>query len=173
MIQLRSALTCTTSGTTLNTYLSFDPSSTTQAAFGSVGMFSEWSAIASLYARIKLVQFEITMSPAYLDETKGDIYTAIFLAASPIAALANPGSYNVVADNNDSILWNPVPDKSGVAKFFSYRPTGLGWAPTSTPGGVTGLGCPGSFIFYSNTLPLTSEIFTAKVVGTYLVDNRV
>lgn len=173
LIQLRGALTAVTSGSTFNTYLGFDPSSSTTAGFGSATLFAEWSAIASLYARIKLVQFEIVMSPAYIDDTKGDVYTAMFIAASPVATLANPGSYATVADNNDSIMWNPVADKSGVAKYFSYKPRGLGWGPVGTPGGTTGLGCPGSFVFYSNSLPITIEIFTAKVVGTYLLDNRV
>jgi len=173
VIQMRQFLTCTTSGTTLNSYLAFDPSSTTTAAFGSNTLFGEWAYVSALFARVKILQFDISMSPAYIDDTKGDIFDAIAIATTPVGTLANPGAYGTVIDNNDSIIWNPVADKSGVAKFYSYKFSGLGWGPVGSPGGTTGLGCPGSMVFFGSSLPLTSVIFSLKVVGTYLLDNRI
>jgi len=173
LLQMRQFLTCSTSGTSLNTYLSFDPSSTTTAAFGSNTLFGEYAYISALWARIKLVQFEMTMTPSYIDDTKGDNYNSIAIASVPLGTLANPGAYGTVIDNNDSIIWNPLADKSGIAKFYCYKAKGLGWGPISSPGGTTGLGCPGSFVFFGSSLPLTLQLFTLKVVGTYLVDNRI
>lgn len=173
VMQFRQFLTCTTSGTALNTYLSFDPSSTTTAAFGSNTLFGEWAYASALWARVKLLQFEITMTPSYIDDTKGDNFNSIAIAGVPLGTLANPGAYGTVIDNNDSIIWNPVSDRSGTAKYFSYKTSGLGWGPVGSPGGTTGLGCPGSFVFYGSNLPLTVEIFTCKVVGTYLLDGRI
>jgi len=173
LVQLRQFLTCTTAGTTLNTYLSFDPSSTTTAAFGSNTLFAEWAYWSALYARVKIVQFEISMTPSYIDDTKGDNFNSIAMAGIPLGNLATPGAYASVIDNNDSIIWNPVSDRSGVAKYFSYKFSGIGWGPIGSPGGTTGLGCPGSFVFYGSSLPLTVEVFSCKVVGTYLFDNRI
>jgi len=148
VLQFRNYLQANTTTTTINSYIAFDPSSTTTATFGGGALFSEWSAVSTIFARVRLVQFEISMTPTYIDDTKGDNFNAISIASIPLGTLATPNGYTAVCDNRDSILWNPVCDKSGVCKYFSAKIRGLGWSSTGSPGGTTGLGCPGSIVFF-------------------------
>lgn len=173
VLQFRNYLQATTSGTSLNSYIAFDPSSTTTATFGSSALFSEWSAVSTLFARVKVKQFEISMTPTYIDDTKGDNFNAVAIASVPLGTLATPNGYTSVCDNRDSVLWNPINDKSGVSKYFSAKIRGLGWGPIGSPGGTTGLGCPGSLVFFGNSLPTTVELFNLRVVGTYIFDGRI
>lgn len=173
VMQFRNYLQATTTTTTINSYIAFDPSSTTTATFGGGSLFSEWSAVSTLFARVKLIQFEISMTPTYIDDTKGDNFNAVAIASVPLGTLAVPNGYTQVCDNRDSVLWNPISDRSGVAKYFTRRINGLGWASIGSPGGTTGLGCPGSFVFFGNSLPSGVELFNLRVIGTYLFDGRI
>lgn len=112
------------------------------------------------------------MVPSYIDDTKGDNYFGLCVASNPTASYSTPASYNVVADNSDSILWNPVKDLSGQAKVMSYRPRGLGWGACSSPAASTGLGCPGQFLFFGSGFPISTAIIAIKIVGTYRLDSR-
>jgi len=158
----------------VNSYLAFDPSSTTTATFGSVTLFNEWTNMTALFNRIRLLQFDISLTSSIIDDTKGDIFAPLAIASVKSGSLAVPNSYQTVIDNQDSIQWNPVRDYSGVAKFYTCKIKGLGWGPVGSPGGTTGLGCPGSMVFYGIFGGFTSRIVGyCKAVGTYVLDTRV
>jgi len=173
LIQLRNIFSGVSNGSGLLAgSIPFDPSVTLGSPFGSVAIFDEWKSVAALFGRIKLKEFTISMTPAYIDETKGDTFGLMALCSNASGTIVTPSTYDQIADNADSVIWNPIRDQSGVAKVHSFRPRGLGWASTATPGGVTGLGCPGQFLILASSLPNSSTILTFKLVGTYLVDNR-
>jgi len=178
-ITLKNIFTGTTNGSGIfATYLSFDPSATVTSPFGSVTQFTEFAAIQTLFSNIKLTQFEISMTPSYLDDTKGDTNPAMVIASIPSAPVATPGSYQVVADNADSVMWNLIVDKSGRPVYHSARPPrGLAWAGTAIPnpgasGGVMS-GCPGSILFYGTGLPNNTVVFTLKATGHYKLTGRI
>jgi len=169
-------LTATSDGSgNINTYLAFDPSSTTTGTFGSVALFPEYkSYVTNLFARVKLKQFEIYLTSDMIDDTKGDSLQPLSFASTTTGTLATPGSYATVIDNGDSILWSPIRDYSGVAKYAACRPRSLGWGPTGSPGGTTAYGCPGSYVFYGAFGGfITATIFSCKIVGTYVFDTRI
>jgi len=159
----------------VKSYIAFDPSSTTQTAFGTITMYPEWTNIAGLYQRAKLLQFDISMVPDLIDDLKGDTIAPIAIGSVATGTPSAPTTAAGVMDNGDSIIWNPLRDYSGIAKTLSRRINGLAWAASASPGGTALAGCPGGFLFYAafgagfaNTV-----IATIKVVGTYLVDTRV
>jgi len=158
----------------VNSYIAFDPSATTTATFGSVTQFTEWTNMTALFNRVKLLQFDISLTTSIIDDTKGDIFAPLTIASVRSGSLAVPNSYQTVIDNHDSIQWNPIRDYSGIAKFYTCKIPGLGWGPVGSPGGTTGLGTPGSMIFYGVFGGFTSRIVAyVKVVGTYVLDTRV
>jgi len=172
-MQLRNIVSVTSNGSgVIAGYLPFDPSATLSSLFGGVANFTEWSSIQNLWSRVKLKEFTVSMVPSYIDDTKGDNFFGLCVASNATASYSNPSSYSNAADNVDSILWNPVKDLSGSAKVMSYRPKGLGWGPCSSPATNTGLGCPGSFIFYGTGFPVSTAIIGMKIVGTYIFDSR-
>jgi len=169
-------LTATSDGSgNVNSYISFDPTSTTTATFGSVVLFPEFkSYVNNLWSRVKLKQFEIYLNSNVIDDTKGDTLQSLSFATNTTGALAVPNSYATVIDNGDSVLWSPIRDYSGVSKYHACKIHGLGWGPVGSPGGTTAYGCPGSYVFYGafggfvNTV-----IFSLKVIGTYILDTRI
>lgn len=177
-IQLRGyAGVSTTAGGIIASYISFDPGATTQVAFGSATQFLEWSSIVNLFQEVKVLQFEVQCVRFYADETKGDVWGPIAIAGNSSPVLASPGTYQACVDNGDSQLWSLLGDQSGMNRYHAVRLNQLAWANVSNtnPGSSNGIaaGCPGSIIFYANSLPVSSTMFSVKYTGTYLVRTRV
>jgi len=169
-------LTATSDGSgNINSYIAFDPSATTTGTFGTVAQFPEFkSYVTGLFARVKVKQFEIYLTPNVIDDLKGDSLQGLAIASTTTGALATPGSYSTVIDNGDSVLWPTVRDYSGQAKYFACRVRGIGWGPVGSPGGTTAYGCPGSILFYGAFGGFTATvIFSVKIVGTYVFDTRI
>jgi len=158
-------------------YLSFDPSSTTTSYFGSQALFTEWSAMLSLFNEVKLKQFEISMCRSYLDEVKGDNYYPLSFASVASGILGAPTTYQNVADNGDAQMWPLMSDYSGKSRFASVKVRQLAWATVTTPnpGSSSGIaaGCPGSFIFYGAGFPASVNIGFCRIRGLYSFRNRV
>jgi hypothetical protein len=174
-IQMRGFLTGTTNGSgVLAGYIPFDPSVNSSSAFNSTTPFNEWTSLANLYGEVRLIQFEVQMCRIFADETKGDIWNALYYATSAQNA-AVPGTIQVVVDNGDCQMWSVLADQTGSNRYISSRtdrkiPFALTSQPTPS-GGVVG-GCSGSFICFGNNLPASSNLIMCKVVGTYEFRNR-
>jgi len=167
----------TSAGGTVNSFISFDPSATTQVTFGSGTQFTEWSAVASLFNTVRVRQFEIQICRTYLDETKGDDYTPIVYSSVRSGILANPGNFQAVVDNGDSQMYSILTDTSGKNHFAATRMRQIAWATVSTPnpGSSNGIlaGCPGGYIFFGSGLPASVTLGFVKIVGTYQFRTRV
>jgi hypothetical protein len=122
IFQLRNVLTLSSDGSGhVHTYLAFDPSATTQSNFGTVAIFPDYTDITALFQRVKLLQFEVTMTPMLLDDVKGDSLLPLIIGSVASGTPSAPSSATTVSDNGDSLMWNPLRDYSGVAKYISRR----------------------------------------------------
>lgn len=173
-IQMRAFLQATSNGSgVINSYISFDPSSTTTSTFGSVSLFAEWGSISALWQRCRLVQFEISCVRSMTDDLKGDALSPLAIASNNVASPAAPGSYNSVIDNGNSCLWGILQDYSGTAKYICHKTRGLIFAGVNAQSATSGAGSPGAFVFYGSFGGFTNAtIFSLKVVGTYEFDTR-
>jgi len=161
-------------GGVIASYIPFDPSATLPATFGGGAMFNEWSSFAALFGEVRLIKFEVQMCRVYADETKGDIWGPLFYASSPFNTTV-PANATGVADNGDAQMWSILADQTGMNRYISVRRKQLAWALTGTPapGGGVQAGCDGSFIFYQNSLPPSSQIFNCLITGEYEFRSRV
>lgn len=165
----------TTSGAgTISGFLPCDPSVTLSAPFSSGVMFPEWTSIATLFGRVRLVQMELRLTPTENDEVKGDVNNP--LAYSPVQATASaPSSYQAVMDNACSVLWNYYSDTSGRTRYTAIRGIGNVFASTSNPAPSTSInaGCPGGFGFYLTPSPVSTQICLIAIKATYQFQDRV
>lgn len=149
------------------------PESVLAAPFPAASLFPEYSSISTLYSHIKCIQLEITFMPCTSDEVKGDATIGLVISGNLMRNGA-PGSYAGAVDNGDSQSWNPVLDVSGRGRYHAikHRPS-LQWNVSTTTGNTVNYsGCPGGIaMFGSGFLPSTA-VFTALVVGSYLVSSR-
>jgi len=176
-VTLRNNLTCVSSGAgVINSFLQFDPSSTTSGTFNTVTQFPEWATWANLFGQVRLIQFEIRLLPVYIDDTKGDLAVPVAFGTDINPAIVAPGSYSNALDNADSQMWQPYRDYSGKAFYHSYKASQLPWASVGTPNpgfsnGVAA-GCPGGIQFYGGTFPNSTAIFDVVVCGHYLLRGK-
>lgn len=175
-IRLSNILSCTSNASgVINTLLNADPSSTTSSFFGTITQFPEWATWAGLFGEVRLLQFEVRLTPVYIDDTKGDSAFSIAIGGDLTPNVQVPGSYSNVTDDSDSQVWMPSRDYSGRAKYHSIRPgNNLPFAATTTPGGGTTVaaGCPGGIQFYGSGLPTSATMFDVTVTGYYQLRSK-
>jgi len=176
-IQFRNLVNLRSDGSgVINSFLSSDPSSTLQTAFGGSAQFPEWSQASALWGNVKIIQLEARLSRIYMDETKGDVINPVTFAGVT-GVVGNPGGYTAVIDNGDSQQWSWITDFTGAGRYHAVRFSGLAWASilTPNPGGSNGMGvgCPGGIIFYANGQPASTQIATVQIIGTYLMRSRI
>jgi len=175
LIPINGFTALTTSGAgTVSGFLPADPSVTLSAPFSSGVMFPEWSSLATLFGRVRLVQMELRMTPCGVDETKGDVTNP--LAYSPVQATASaPSSYQAVMDNAGSSLWNVLTDTSGKTRYTALRGIGNVFASTSSPAPSTSInaGCPGGFGFYFTPTPVSTQLCLIAIKAIYQFQDRV
>jgi hypothetical protein len=174
-VQMRNLITVTSSvGGIISGMIPCDPSAVLAAPFAAGAMFNEWSSWAALFSAIKCVQLECTFMPSSSDEVKGDASIGVAIAGN-LTSIANfATSYLAAMDNGDSHHWNPVLDTSGRGIYHSirHRPS-LNWGGTSTPASSSAVyaGAVGGIGMYASTA-VSLNLFTIRVVGTYLLSNR-
>jgi len=177
-MQFSNAFPCLSDGAgKIASYISFDPSSTTSAYFGSQALFTEWSGYSAMWNEVRVRQFEVSLCRTYIDETKGDNYYPLVFSSQASPILNAPTNYQSVADNGDAQMWPVLSDQSGCSRFISVKMRQLAWATVTSPNGGSSsgiaAGCPGSILFYAAGFPTSVNIAFVRVRGLYQFRTRV
>jgi hypothetical protein len=132
---------------------------------------SQWSTFASLFDEVRVRAFSVTIAPYSNGTTSsgtGSRLTSIAMG-SFFSKTSLPSNIISVLNADDGELVSPL-----MVKPHSHhmRVPLLGYAPTSSPGGTTFYGCPGSVQLYA-TGDGTNSMLTYFVQGVYELRGRV
>jgi len=177
VFQFRNLIAVTSNGSAVvSGTIPCDPSAILAAPFAAGAMFPEWASnIQPLFSSVKCIQLECFFQPSTVDEVKGDSTLGVAIAGN-LTSIANFAiSYLATMDNGDSQDWNPMLDTSGRGRYHAIRHRkSLLWGGTATPASSAAIyaGAPGGIGVYGSFPAINSQVFTIRVVGTYLLSSR-
>lgn len=133
----------------------------------SVFPLTDWTAFAALFDEVKLTGFEVIVAPYGSNHTSASI-TSIALG-SFLSRTSVPANIVDVLTAPDGCLVSPL---MSVPHRQVMRVPELLFAPTSSPGGSTSMGCPGSISLYLTATAVSTGVLTYAVVGRYHLRGR-
>lgn len=133
---------------------------------------SQWSSFAALFDEVRVRAFTVTITPYSNGSTSSGTNSRVTSCAmgSFYSKTSLPSNIISVLDADDATLVSPLMVKPHT--HHMRVPKVLGFAPTSSPGGDTYRGCPGSVQLYA-TGDGTNSMFTYFVCGIYQLRGRV
>ncbi len=131
---------------------------------------SEWTTWAALFDEVKVASFSVTIAPYSNGTTSSGTNSRLTSIAmgSFYSKTSIPSNIVNVLMSDDAELVSPL---MVVPHTHRYRVPKLGFAPTSSPGGTSFYGCPGSVQLYA-TGDGTNSMLTYFVCGHYHLRGR-